>query len=36
LTVEHPARDPLLALLVETTVAELLAAQMWRRALRDA
>jgi glutamine---fructose-6-phosphate transaminase (isomerizing) len=36
LTVEHPARDPLCALLVETTVAELLAAQMWRRALRDA
>ena len=36
LTVEHPARDRLLALLVETTVAELLAAELWRRALRDA
>lgn len=36
LTVEHPASDPLLALLVETTVAELLAAELWRRALRDA
>lgn len=36
LTVEHPARDPLCALLVETTVAELLAAELWRRALRDA
>ena len=36
LTVEHPARDPLCALLVETTVAELLAAELWRRSLRDA
>ena len=36
LTVEHPAREPLCALLVETTVAELLAAELWRRSLRDA
>ena len=36
LTVEHPAADPLCALLVETTVAELLAAELWRRSLRDA
>ena len=35
-TVGHSARDPLCALLVETTVAELLAAELWRRALRDA
>jgi D-arabinose 5-phosphate isomerase GutQ len=36
LTVEHRARDPVCALLVETAVAELLAAELWRRALRDA
>ena len=35
-TVEHQASDPLCALLVETTVAELLAAELWRRSLRDA
>jgi fructoselysine-6-P-deglycase FrlB-like protein len=33
LTIEHPADHPLCALLVETTVAELLAAELWRRSL---
>lgn len=32
-TIEHPAEHPLCALLVETTVAELLAAELWRRSL---
>jgi fructoselysine-6-P-deglycase FrlB-like protein len=36
LTVEHGAAHPLCALLVETTVAELIAAELWRRSLRDA
>jgi glutamine---fructose-6-phosphate transaminase (isomerizing) len=36
LTVEHGVEGTLAALLVETTVAELLAAEMWRRALTDA
>jgi glutamine---fructose-6-phosphate transaminase (isomerizing) len=35
LTVDHGAHGSLAALLVETTVAELLAAEMWRRALSD-
>jgi glutamine---fructose-6-phosphate transaminase (isomerizing) len=35
LTVKHPARDPLCAMLVETSVAELLAGESWRRALRE-
>jgi glutamine---fructose-6-phosphate transaminase (isomerizing) len=35
LTIEHPAEHPLCALLVETTVAELLAAELWRRSLRS-
>lgn len=36
LTVAHPARDGFSSLLVETTVAELLAAELWRGSLRDA
>jgi glucosamine--fructose-6-phosphate aminotransferase (isomerizing) len=36
LTVEHAAHGSLAALLCETTVAELLAAEMWRRALTNA
>jgi glucosamine--fructose-6-phosphate aminotransferase (isomerizing) len=35
LTIGHAAHGSLGALLVETTVAELLAAEMWRRALTD-
>jgi fructoselysine-6-P-deglycase FrlB-like protein len=35
LTVEHGAPDELCALLVETTVAELLAAELWRRVSRS-
>jgi len=35
LTVEHAAHGSLAELLVETTVAELLAAEMWQRALTD-
>jgi hypothetical protein len=35
-TVAHPAADDVLcSTLVETTVAELLAAELWRRSLRD-
>lgn len=36
LTVEHAAHGSLAALLCETTVAELLAAELWRRALTNA
>jgi hypothetical protein len=36
LTIEHGAAHPLCALIVETTAAELLAAEMWRRSLTDA
>ena len=36
LTIKHPARDSLCALLAETMAAELLAAELWRRSLRDA
>jgi glutamine---fructose-6-phosphate transaminase (isomerizing) len=35
LTIEHGAGHPLCALLVETSVAELLAGELWRRSLRD-
>ena len=35
-TIEHGATHPLCSLLVETTVAELVAAELWRRSLRDA
>jgi glucosamine--fructose-6-phosphate aminotransferase (isomerizing) len=35
LSIEHAAHGSLAGLLVETTVAELLAAEMWRRALTD-